>query len=154
MFNGDIGTVIYIDDGREEDLTWGSLFPQDITIEDPGEQIPRHSFIVDFDGRKVLFNMNQAIDFELAYATTIHKSQGSEYDIVVMPITNANYVMLQRNLLYTGMTRAKKILVVLYQRQAVARAVRTVQSIARRTRLMARIRDQVGFVQKMDAKTA
>ena len=154
VFNGDIGTVIYIDDGREEDLTWGSLFPQDITIEDPGEQIPRHSFIVDFDGRKVLFNMNQAIDFELAYATTIHKSQGSEYDIVVMPITNANYVMLQRNLLYTGMTRAKKILVVLYQRQAVARAVRTVQSIARKTRLMARIRDQVGFVQKMDAKTA
>ena len=98
--------------------------------------------------------MNQAIDFELAYATTIHKSQGSEYDIVVMPITSANYVMLQRNLLYTGMTRAKKILVVLYQRQAVARAVRTVQSIARKTRLMTRIRDQVGFVPKIDEKTA
>lgn len=136
VFNGDIGKIVYIDNGKDRDDN--PLLPD----ENDDDALPRHSFIVNFDGRNVTFDFNQASSFELAYATTIHKSQGSEYDIVVMPLTYANYVMLQRNLLYTGMTRAKKIFVLFGQREAVARAVQNVQATKRKTRLAARIQEQ------------
>ena len=90
--------------------------------------------------------MKAASDFILAYATTIHKSQGSEYDIVVMPLTNANYIMLQRNLLYTGVTRAKKVFVLFGQKQAVAKAVKTLKVVKRNTRLSRRIIDAAGIM--------
>ena len=75
----------------------------------------------------------------LAYATTIHKSQGSEYPIVVMPVLMTHYVMLQRNLVYTGVTRAKKILVIVGTKKALAMAVRNVAVDKRNTMLAERL---------------
>lgn len=69
------------------------------------------TLIVRFDDRNIDYDVTELDELVLAYATTIHKAQGSEYPIVVMPILMTHYVMLQRNLVYTGITRAKKILV-------------------------------------------
>lgn len=66
---------------------------------------------VSFDERSVRYDVTELDELVLAYATTIHKSQGSEYPIAVMPVLMSHYVMLQRNLIYTGITRAKKALV-------------------------------------------
>ena len=74
-----------------------------------------------------------------AYATTIHKAQGSEYPIVVMPLLMNHYVMLQRNLLYTGITRAKKILVIVGTRKALAYAVKNLTVTKRNTMLRERL---------------
>ena len=72
---------------------------------------------VNFDDREVLYDVTELDELSLAYAVTIHKSQGSEYPIVVMPFTMSHFVMLQRNLLYTGVTRAKKILVLVGEKR-------------------------------------
>ena len=77
----------------------------------------------------------------LAYATTIHKAQGSEYPVVVMPILMTHYVMLQRNLIYTGITRAKKLLVMIGSRKALAIAIRNNSVTYRNTQLTRRLRD-------------
>ena len=74
-----------------------------------------------------------------AYATTIHKAQGSEYPIVVMPILMTHFVMLQRNLLYTGITRAKKVLVLIGSKKALAYAVHNVTVSQRNTKLKERL---------------
>ena len=66
----------------------------------------------------------------LAYATTIHKAQGSEYPAVVMPVTTQHYPMLQRNLLYTGITRGKKLVVMVGQKKALAIAVKNASRAA------------------------
>ena len=79
---------------------------------------------VDFDGREVIYGFTELDELVLAYATTIHKSQGSEYPAVVMPLTTQHYVMLQRNLLYTGVTRGKRLVVLVGQRKALAIAVK------------------------------
>jgi exodeoxyribonuclease V alpha subunit len=71
----------------------------------------------------------------LAYATTIHKSQGSEYPAVVIPLTTQHYVMLQRNLVYTGVTRGKRLVVLVGQRKALAIAVRGAQARRRWSKL-------------------
>ena len=75
----------------------------------------------------------------LAYATTIHKAQGSEYPIVVMPFTMSHYVMLQRNLLYTGVTRAKKILVLVGEKKAISMAIKNEKTSIRNTKLSVRL---------------
>ena len=74
-----------------------------------------------------------------AYATTIHKAQGSEYPVVVMPVLMSHYVMLQRNLIYTGITRAKKILVMVGTKKALAYAVSNVTVTKRNTLLKERL---------------
>ena len=83
--------------------------------------------------------MSELDELVLAYATTIHKAQGSEYPIVVMPILMTHYVMLQRNLIYTGITRAKKGLVLVGTKKAISTAVRTVTVSKRNTMLAERI---------------
>ena len=97
VFNGDLGIVVNI----EKNL---------MTI-DFGE-----GFYVDFAPEDLEI-------MTLAYASTIHKSQGSEFPIVVMPLVQQHYIMLQRNLLYTGMTRAKQRLVLVAEERSVKRAV-------------------------------
>ena len=77
-----------------------------------------------FDEREVVYDVTELDELALAYAVTIHKSQGSEYPIVVMPFTMSHFVMLQRNLLYTGVTRAKKILVLVGEKKAVYYAIK------------------------------
>ena len=82
--------------------------------------------LIRFDDREVAYDSTELDEVVLAYATTIHKSQGSEYPIVVMPVLMTHFVMLQRNLVYTGVTRAKKILVIVGTKKALAMAVRNV----------------------------
>ena len=96
--------------------------------------------IVEFEeGKFADYTFKQADELELAYATTIHKAQGSEYPIVVMPVLMNHYVMLQRNLIYTGITRAKKVLVIVGTRKALSYAVRNVTVTKRNTFLKERL---------------
>ena len=114
VFNGDLG---YIEKVDMEDRT---LF-------------------VCFDGRTVEYDVSELDELTLAYATTIHKSQGSEYPIVVMPVLMTHYVMLQRNLIYTGITRAKKICVLVGTKKALSFAIRNLSVLKRNTKLKERL---------------
>jgi exodeoxyribonuclease V alpha subunit len=89
----------------------------------------------DFDGRKVTYGFGELDELVLAYATTIHKSQGSEYPAVVIPLTTQHYPMLQRNLAYTGVTRGKRLVVLVGQRKALAIAVKGAQTRRRWSKL-------------------
>lgn len=110
VFNGDIGTVSKVDMEEQE-------------------------LAVCYDGRDVTYDISELDELTLAYAVTIHKSQGSEYPIVVMPFTMNHFIMLQRNLLYTGVTRAKKILVLIGEKKAVYYAIRNEKTTSRNTKL-------------------
>ena len=114
VFNGDIGVIDHVD-LEERNLT------------------------VCFDDRMVEYDITELDELVLAYATTIHKSQGSEYPIVVIPMLMNHYIMLQRNLIYTGITRAKKILVIVGTRKALSYAVRNVTVTNRNTMLKERL---------------
>ena len=94
---------------------------------------------VDFDGKWVEYDVTELDELTLAYATTIHKAQGSEYPIVVMPVLMTHFVMLQRNLIYTGITRAKKICVLIGAMKALAYAVRDMSVLKRNTSLRERL---------------
>lgn len=118
VFNGDIGTV----------KGW---LP---ATDDEDERI-----VVSFDGREVAYSADEVTDLQLAYATTIHKAQGSEYKAVVIPVSTSNAVMLQRNLLYTGVTRAKKLLLLIGTKKALAMAVKKASAAKRRTGLKERL---------------
>ena len=95
---------------------------------------------IDFDGRIVTYDVGELDEVALAYAATVHKSQGSEYPVVVIPIVTQHYPMLARNLLYTGVPRGKQLVVVIGQPRAVAIAVRNVRYVQRFTNLVARLR--------------
>jgi exodeoxyribonuclease V alpha subunit len=114
VFNGDIGNIIALD--REE----GEL-------------------IISFDGRDVNYEFNELDEVALAYATTIHKSQGSEYSAVVIPLATQHFNLLQKNLVYTGVTRGKKLVVIIGQAKALAIAVHNRQSKSRLTNLEQRL---------------
>ena len=114
VFNGDIGLI------------------NAVNMED-------RTLTVSFDGKEVEYESTELDELSLAYATTIHKSQGSEYPIVVIPVHFTNYVMLQRNLIYTAVTRAKKVCIVIGQRRALWYAVSHVTVTERNTRLKERL---------------
>jgi exodeoxyribonuclease V alpha subunit len=101
VYNGDIGQVAQVD------------------VED-GE------VAIVFEGRLVTYDVGELDEVALAYAATIHKSQGSAYPVVVIPLATQHYPMLARNLLYTGVTRGKQLVVVIGQPRAVAIAVQNV----------------------------
>lgn len=92
-----------------------------------------------FDGRSIEYDVTELDELVHAYATTIHKAQGSEYPIVVMPIMMNHFVMLQRNLIYTGITRAKKVLVIVGTKKALAYAVKNVTVTKRNSLLKERL---------------
>ena len=115
VFNGDIG-VIHTVDLQERTLT------------------------VCYDERHVEYDISELDELVLAYATSIHKAQGSEYPIVVMPVLMNHFVMLQRNLIYTGITRAKKVLVIVGTKKALAYSVRNVTVTKRNTMLQERLK--------------
>ncbi|MDE7248979.1 MAG: ATP-dependent RecD-like DNA helicase [Lachnospiraceae bacterium] len=94
---------------------------------------------VNFDGREIVYDVTELDELTLAYATTIHKAQGSEYPIVVMPFSMSHFVMLQRNLLYTGVTRAKKVLVLIGEKKAVYYAIKNEKTTERNTKLAKRL---------------
>jgi exodeoxyribonuclease V alpha subunit len=110
VYNGDIG---YIDD---VDLDTNELTAR-------------------FDGRAVVYGFGELDTLVPAYAATIHKSQGSEYPAIVIPVLTQHYTMLQRNLLYTGVTRGKRLVVLVGQKKAVAIAVRNVSGRRRWSKL-------------------
>lgn len=105
---------------------------------------------VDFDGRNVTYDVSELDELVLAYATTIHKAQGSEYPIVVMPFMMTHYVMLARNLLYTGVTRAKKVLVLVGEKRAVQYAIQNKKAAERNTRLAERLKTEKGTEKGID----
>jgi exodeoxyribonuclease V alpha subunit len=92
-----------------------------------------------FDQREVVYDFGELDEIALAYAITIHKSQGSEFPAIVTPLAMQQYLMLQRNLIYTGITRGKKLVVLIGQRKALAMAVRNNQTANRFTGLLARL---------------
>ena len=94
---------------------------------------------VDFDGRETEYDSSELDELSLAYATTIHKAQGSEYPVVVIPVMMNHFVMLQRNLIYTGITRARKVCVLIGQLKALSYAVRNLTVQKRNTRLKERL---------------
>ncbi|MGL5912639.1 MAG: ATP-binding domain-containing protein, partial [Bacteroidales bacterium] len=100
----------------------------------------------DFEGNLVEYEASELDELTLAYATTIHKSQGSEYPIVVMPVLMNHYVMLQRNLIYTGITRAKKICVLIGSAKALAYAIHNMTVLKRNTKLKERLNPALAVV--------
>src|SRR4051812_4065865 len=95
----------------------------------------------DFDGRAITYGFGELDELVLAYATTIHKSQGSEYPAVVIPLSTQHYPMLQRNLVYAGVTRGKRLVVIVGQKRALAMAVRGGQQRRRWSKLRVRLAD-------------
>jgi exodeoxyribonuclease V alpha subunit len=116
VFNGDIGYVAALD-------------------------LIEHSLTVDFDKRLVAYDWSEADQLTLAYAITVHKAQGSEFPAIVIPLVTAHFMMLQRNLLYTAITRAKKLCVLVGSRKAIALAVRNDKVAHRYTALDVRLRE-------------
>ncbi|HZU81936.1 MAG TPA: ATP-dependent RecD-like DNA helicase, partial [Polyangiaceae bacterium] len=114
VFNGDVGRVVEVDRGQ------GTM-------------------VVRFDDRDVAFDASDLDDLVLAYACTVHKSQGSEYPAVVIPLLTTHYVMLSRNLLYTAVTRGKRLVVLVSDPRAVQLALSERRKGDRRTRLAARL---------------
>lgn len=122
VFNGDIGILTYIN--REDG---------EVTVRYPDLSGPR----------EVTYELHELEDLVLAYAVSVHKSQGSEYPVVIMPVVTQHYLLLQRNLLYTAITRAKELVVLIGTRKALAIAVRNNRIETRHTRLAARLSGQL-----------
>ena len=118
VFNGDIGVIERLD-------------------------IPSKTVVVQFDLGPVIYQFQDLDELELAYALTVHKSQGSEYPAVVMVIHSTHYIMLKRNLLYTALTRAERLAVIVGDRKGLYRAVQTADEKDRHTRLAARLRGEL-----------
>lgn len=108
VFNGDIGYIVGIDQESK-------------------------SLTVRFEDRTINYVTDELNELTLAYATTIHKSQGSEYPAVIIPLFMQHYMLLQRNLIYTAVTRAKKVCILIGEARAIACAVKTSKSVQRTT---------------------
>jgi exodeoxyribonuclease V alpha subunit len=117
VFNGDIGRVASVDEAGRE-------------------------VVVDFDGRPVPYDFGELDELTLAYATSVHKAQGSEYPAVVIPVHTQHAHMLQRNLLYTGVTRGKRLVVLVGSRQALSLGVRSQDTVRRCSMLRQRLVDE------------
>jgi exodeoxyribonuclease V alpha subunit len=114
VFNGDIGWISEIDPEERE-------------------------VVIDFDGRLVPYDYSDLDEVVLAYAVSVHKSQGSEYPVVILPVVTQHYLLLQRNLIYTGITRAKKLVIMIGTKKALAIAIRNNKPQRRYTLLSERL---------------
>ena len=114
VFNGDLGVIRKIDTTELE-------------------------VIIEFDDRQIIYDYGDLNEVGLAYAVTIHKSQGSEYPVVILPLYMQHYLMLSRNLFYTGLTRAKKLAIIIGQEKPISIAVKQVKDRLRYTKLKERL---------------
>ncbi len=119
VFNGDLGLIHSIDNDSQQ-------------------------VTVDFDGRVVVYEFSELDELELAYAISVHKSQGSEYRAVVVPVITQHYVLLQRNLIYTAVTRAKELVVLVGSLNALSTAIKNARIQHRHSHLSARLRGEIG----------
>jgi exodeoxyribonuclease V alpha subunit len=115
VFNGDIGLI-------------SAINLEDSTLR------------IDFGGRSVAYDFSELDEIALAYATSIHKSQGSEYPVVVIPLAMQHYMLLARNLLYTGVTRGKQLVVLVGQKQAISMAINNNRTQQRLTKLAEKVK--------------
>jgi exodeoxyribonuclease V alpha subunit len=120
VFNGDLGFVQAVD---------------------PDDQ----KLVVNFDGRLVNYDFGELDEIVPAYAISIHKSQGSEYPAVVIPLSTQHYLMLRRNLIYTGITRGKRLVVLVGQRKALAIAARNSRAERRWSKLKQWLCDEIAL---------
>jgi exodeoxyribonuclease V alpha subunit len=127
VFNGDLGRIYTID--QEDQIC-----------------------TIDFDGRPVKYEFSQLDELVHAYAISIHKSQGSEFPVVIIPVLNQHYLMLQRNLLYTAITRARKLAILVGSKQAIAIAVRNNRIVKRHTKLADRLKLSANPVESVSYK--
>jgi exodeoxyribonuclease V alpha subunit len=125
VFNGDIGSVVHIDRARTR-------------------------LLVDFEGRTVGYEKDELGDVILAYAVSVHKAQGSEYQAVIMPLLTQHFIMLQRNLFYTALTRAKRLSVVVGSFKALWIAIKNDKPVKRNSRL----RDKLAALAAREATSA
>jgi exodeoxyribonuclease V alpha subunit len=114
VYNGDIGIIVSID-------------------------VEEQAVVVNIDGQGVSYDYTELDELVLAYGVSIHKSQGSEYPVVVIPIMTQHYVMLQRNLLYTGITRGKKLVILVGTKKAIAMSVKNNKTTKRNSYLHVRL---------------
>lgn len=123
-------------------------YDKDIFNGDIGElkniNLSEHTLLVDFDGREIRYDWSEADQLVLAYAVSVHKSQGSEFPAVVVPLLTQHYIMLQRNLLYTAITRAKQLCVLVGNQRAIGIAVRNNKVAQRYSGLEYRLRKRYG----------
>jgi exodeoxyribonuclease V alpha subunit len=132
VFNGDVGFVSAIPTATAE--------PEEPALGDKEKTTEPRLIVRLEEGREVIYGDEHLDELVLAYACTVHKSQGSEYPAVVIGLVNQHYVMLARKLLYTAVTRAKKLAVIVGSRWALREAVRDARGEDRRTTLAARLR--------------
>lgn len=118
VFNGDIGFIVQVNTDKQKD---------------------EENVVIQFDTRAVIYELDELDEIALAYATTIHKAQGSEYPAVVIPLTMQHFPLLERNLLYTGVTRGKSLVIIIGQLKALGMTVHTVRSSQRLTNLVNRL---------------
>ena len=119
IFNGDIGVIEAINPLKSE-------------------------MIIRFDDRVATYSFDLLDDLELAYAITVHKSQGSEYPVVIIPMYRCPPMLMTRNLLYTAITRARRMVILVGKAEIAARMVDNNREVLRYTTLVARICDQSG----------
>jgi exodeoxyribonuclease V alpha subunit len=125
--------VMQTENNYDRDVFYGDLGL--VVASDPEEA----ELTIDFDGRAVTHSFGELDEVTPAFATTIHKSQGSEYPAVVVPILTQHYTMLARNLVYTGITRGKRLVVIVGQRKTIAMAVRNSRGRRRWSKLRERL---------------
>jgi exodeoxyribonuclease V alpha subunit len=114
VFNGDLGWIVNVD-------------------------VEEGELLVEFDGRDVVYELSEMDELALAYAMSVHKSQGSEYPAVVMPLLTQHFMLLQRNLIYTGLTRAKRLAVLLGSKKALGLGLKNAKAKIRYTNLAHRL---------------
>ena len=117
VFNGDIGEICTIDQENQE-------------------------MIIDYDGRKIIYEKEDLEELTLAYAISVHKSQGSEYSAIVIPLLEQHYPLLQRNLLYTAVTRGKKLVIIVGSKKALEIAIQNTRIAERKTKFKERLKQK------------
>ncbi|MCF6094328.1 ATP-dependent RecD-like DNA helicase [Microaerobacter geothermalis] len=138
VFNGDIGVINRID----------------TLLDEEGEPTNEKGLYCSFNGREVIYTKDDLKELQLAYSITVHKSQGGQAPVVIMPVSTSHYIMLARNLVYTGITRAEQKVVLIGTQKALSIAVSNNKIVERNTRLSNRLRKIMSLFEQQKAGVA